>query len=317
MGGLQRDRNIVKDYFLRTQAAASIAWMLPCVGVSRATLIRRKLPRRNKIVRLAYLDEAGISNPTHEPFLIVAGISINADNQFKAVETHLDELAKKHIPEEKRGRFAFHAMELFHGTKNFQRKDWPFEKRLEILDDLAAIPSKFDLPICFGVTDRNWAKSPEVLPNPTAPSLMEQIIHAHAFFKFVLQLEVTMRATAHDEVAMLIAEDRDVVRKMLKTAHAILRGRAPAQFRNALDGLKESGGLQVFDKLLPLERIVETVHFAQNGESSLLQVADICAFAIKRHLMKASHSQRLYDPISGQIVFTPRVVDAITAAAQS
>jgi hypothetical protein len=251
----------------------------------------------DRIVRLIYLDEAGISNPAQEPMMVVAGIALNADNQFKAVETHLDELVRKHIPEDQRPGFVFHAMEVFHGTKRFDRGIWPFEKRLEILDDLAAIPKKFDLPICFGGTDR--ISMPQLLKGPATPPLIEQIAHAHAFFKFVMQMEVVMRATIQNEVAMLIAEDREQVRKMLKIAHSILRGRPSRQFKDILSEI----AVPPFDSLLPLERIVETVHFAQKGESSLLQVADICAFAIKRHIVKASHSDRLYGPLREQMVF--------------
>lgn len=266
--------------------------------------------RGNNIVRLIYLDEAGVSNPAHEPILVVAGVAVNADKQFKAVEAHIDALAKKHIPEGNRDRPAFHAMELFHGRKNFDREAWPLEKRLEILDDLAAIPKMFDLPICCGGTDRKQA--PGQLKGPVTPILMEQIVHAHAFFKFVMQIEVVMRATANDEVAMLIAEDRPIMRRMLKMAHAILRGRAPRRFQEELESIKEG----IFAKLLPLERIVETVHFAEKGESSLLQVADICAFAIKRDVMKASHSERLYAPLREQIVFRPEVVEALASTVQ-
>lgn len=266
--------------------------------------------RGNKIMRLVYLDEAGISNPAHEPFLVVAGVAVNADKQFKEIEGYLDGLAKKHIPDEKRGGFAFHAMELFHGTKNFNRTTWEFEKRLEILDDLALIPKKFDLPVCWGATERQSA--PGLLSKPTSPLLLEQIIHGNAFFKFVMQIEVVMRATANDEVAMLIAEDRPIMRRMLKIAHAMLQGRAPRRFQEELDNIKG----EFFTKLLPLERIIETVHFAQKGKSSLLQVADICAFSIKRGMMKASHSERLFGSLRGQLVFTPSVVDALASTVQ-
>lgn len=91
-----------------------------------------------KIMRLVYLDEAGISNLAQEPFLVVAGVAINADLQFKDIESHLDGLVQKHIPEEKRDGIVLHSMELFHGTKRFPKEEWPLEKRLEILDDLAA-----------------------------------------------------------------------------------------------------------------------------------------------------------------------------------
>jgi hypothetical protein len=90
-------------------------------------------------VRLIYLDEAGISNPAQEPFLVVAGIAIHADGHFKAIESHIDDLAKKHLPEHMHGRVPFHAMELYHGTKNFDRRIWPLEKRLEILNDLGPV----------------------------------------------------------------------------------------------------------------------------------------------------------------------------------
>jgi hypothetical protein len=201
-------------------------------------------------------------------------------------------------------------MELFHGTKNFKREDWPFEKRLQILDDLAAIPKTFDLPICFGITDRKDA--PQHLDGPASPSWLEQIIHANSFFKFVVHLEIIMRGSAQDEVAMLIAEDRDRVRKMLKIAHAMFRGRAPRRYQEELEKIREG----LIEKVMPLQRIVETVHFVQKSESSLLQVADICAFAIKRNIMKASHCERLYEPLDEQIVFRPRVIEALAATAQ-
>ena len=254
-------------------------------------------------MRLIYLDEAGISNLTQEPLLVVAGVAVDADRQFKQIEAFLDELIEKHVPKEKRDGCVFHAMDIFHGTKRFDRKNWSFEKRLQILDDLAAIPQKFDLPVCYGVTDR--PSIPGLLSKPASPNLIEIIAHGHAFFKFLMQMELMLRATAKDEVGMLIAEDRDRVRKALKMAHAMFRGRAPDAYQREWEDVEEG----LFKVLLPLDRIVETVHFAQKGESSLLQVADICAFAIKRHCMQASHSDRLYNRLRDQLIFTPDVMD--------
>src|SRR5207248_3428237 len=39
------------------------------------------LLRGDKIVRLVYLDEAGISNPKDEPFLVIAGIAVNSNGR--------------------------------------------------------------------------------------------------------------------------------------------------------------------------------------------------------------------------------------------
>jgi hypothetical protein len=263
-------------------------------------------------VRLIYVDEAGISNIAQEPFLVVAGVLVDADKQFKSVEAHLDGLVEKYIPKDRRDGFAFHAMELFHGTRRFDRQSWSFEKRLEILDELASIPKKFDLPICFGITDR--ASVPMNISEPASPPLLEGIAHAHAFFKCAVQAEIMMRGTANFEVGMIIAEDRDRVRAMLKMSHALMRGRVPDEYKTAVDFESIRAGLLA--KLIPFERIVETVHFAQKVESSLLQVADICAFAIKRDFMKASHSSRLYDAMREYVIFRSEIMATLSSASQ-
>lgn len=51
--------------------------------------------RGERIVQLVYLDEAGISNRTHEPYLVVAGVIVNADKKWKELEQHLYALAEE------------------------------------------------------------------------------------------------------------------------------------------------------------------------------------------------------------------------------
>ena len=139
--------------------------------------------------------------------------------------------------------------------------------------------------------------------------MTEGIAHGHAFFKCAVQVEIILRGSANEEVGMFIAEDRDRVRKMLKLSHALLRGRMPEEYEAAVgfETIREG----IFAKLIPFERIVETVHFAQKGEPSLLQIADICAFAIKRDLMKSSHSDRLYNAIRDYVIFRSDVMAAL------
>src|SRR4051794_26608716 len=104
----------------------------------------------NRLVRVAYLDEAGVSNPNHEPFLVVGGIIIDADRQMIAIEDRIDEICSDHIPEEDREGFVFHATELWSGGSYFDRKTWPREKRHQISMDIISIPRDFDIPISFG-----------------------------------------------------------------------------------------------------------------------------------------------------------------------
>src|SRR5436190_43243 len=109
----------------------------------------------DRLVYLAYIDEAGISNPQHEPFLVVAGVIVHADKKQLAVSRHLDRLVRRFIPPDKQDGFVFHATEIFGGVgKLFNREDWPLPKRLEIADALAAIPASFGLPIVYGAVER-------------------------------------------------------------------------------------------------------------------------------------------------------------------
>jgi hypothetical protein len=105
-------------------------------------------------MRMVYLDEAGISNPAHEPHVVVAGVIIHADRQWKAVELHLNDMADRYVPGDRRAGFVFHAKDLFHGSGAFPRNQWSREKRWEILDELIAIPEQLDLAVVPGYVER-------------------------------------------------------------------------------------------------------------------------------------------------------------------
>ena len=248
-------------------------------------------------MRVAYLDEAGISNPLHEPIMTVAGVVVHGDKQFKAVEIYLEALAQEYVPN-RRSNFCFHAYEIFGGVKSFDRKLWPLEKRLEILDRLANIPKKFDLPVIHCSMDRSAVKA--TTGGTSSNHLLEQVTHAHAFFFCTVQIEILLRATTPDEVAILVAEDRDQVRKMLRFMHDVFRGKPDDRIKNFIPDFSEM--IAPFDKFIPFERVVDRIHFSQKKESSLLQIADVCAFAVKRKIMGAPHCDRLYKPIAEQFV---------------
>src|SRR6266436_2288652 len=111
----------------------------------------------DRILRLVYVDEAGIGKPEDEPFLIVGAVVVHADNSLVAVERYLDKIVKRHIPEEHWHDFVFHATHLFNwGGKVFTKNNpaWPLPKRLEIAGELAAVPAKFHLPLIVGICER-------------------------------------------------------------------------------------------------------------------------------------------------------------------
>jgi hypothetical protein len=63
----------------------------------------------DKLVRITYMDESGSSR--RDPIVVEAGVIIHGDDQVIPVEEHLEGLVEKHIPEDKREGFYFHAAE--------------------------------------------------------------------------------------------------------------------------------------------------------------------------------------------------------------
>jgi hypothetical protein len=135
----------------------------------------------NNIVRVVYFDEAGVSNPKHEPFIVVVGVIVHADQKLIAVENYLEQVMRRHIPAELHDNFVFNAKHLFNGDNRlFKRHDpeWPLERRLKIDDELAIIPKKFDLPIGEGWQERD-SESPHL---PGWEGLENTVAACHRLF---------------------------------------------------------------------------------------------------------------------------------------
>lgn len=142
-------------------------------------------------MRLTYLDEAG--NAPNEGFLVVGGVLIDGDRLLGAVENHFSILLLKHIPLEDRAGFIFHASDIWSGGGYFKdRAKWPLEQRLAILDDLIAIPAKFDLPVTFGTVD--WAKFGfDILKPGSSEHDLQVAAHTVAFGHCCMGVERFMR----------------------------------------------------------------------------------------------------------------------------
>jgi Protein of unknown function (DUF3800) len=241
----------------------------------------------SKIVRLVYLDEAGISDRRQEPHLVVAGVIVDADRKWKELETYFRNLAVACFPDGAVDphRFVFHAKDIWHGNGRFDRKKWPRPQRLRLLSQLAQVPRLFELPIVMGAIDRA-----SVLEEIAARKLevsakgARQLTHAQAFLVAIQGVENWMQRKTIDEVAMLIAEDTDKMRDTIDRFH---EGYTDPD----LEG----------DDAFRSRHIIDCVHFAKKQKSVLLQIADHCAFIIKRKLMNRADIEPFFAALSGQI----------------
>jgi len=237
--------------------------------------------RGDKIMLLVYLDEAGIANREHEPHLVVAGVIVNADRQWRRLDDYFQRLAMHTFEDGDPSRFVFHAKDIWHGSGVFDRREWPLQERMKLLYQLAQVPRLFGLTVVVGVIDRNAAVDEIRKTNPTASEKgVRNMCHSMAFLEAVQRVESWMARRAPKEVAMLVAEDNPEMRVQTK------------RFHEGYTRPEEQGG-----EGFRARHIVDGVMFASKQDSVLLQIADHCAFIVRRKLMRKPHADRLYDAL--------------------
>lgn len=245
----------------------------------------------DRLLRLIYLDEAGIGNPAHEPIVTVAGLIVDADRQLDAVESDLKEIVARHIPEPQRDKFVFHAKEIFNGGGTFTRTAWPLEKRLAIAKDLADIPAKHDLPVVVGWQDRSIQFPGVALTNRDTAAAA----HAIAFIVCASAVELWMRQRT-SEVCMLIVEDnsdmRALIRRTINDIQTMDADNIPAHYKG----------------VMPFTKIKEEPFFQGKRPSSVLQLADFCAYVFKRVMMNPDEQRyrAFFDPWHRQMIAVPQ-----------
>jgi hypothetical protein len=178
-------------------------------------------------VRIAFLDESGRSAP--EKIIVVAGVVVHGDRSYRKVEEALRQLVADTIPTGDRDGFLFHATDLFHGKRYFKpRETWPRERRYPILERLAAFPRAFSLPVVFGhVVKAEHRQEPEIAqhieqqPEKDRPIDLLKIEHLAAFTRAVINIERQMSRFPRDEICMLVVEDTDQVKPLVKESYRI------------------------------------------------------------------------------------------------
>jgi hypothetical protein len=162
---------------------------------------------------------------------------------------------------------------------------------MALLAELCAIPKLFDLPIVTGFVDRQV-----ICGMHPADSVAENTLNAlvATAVRCTLAVERYMRKeSSPGEVATMIYENNDLSKKLIKEVHQELK---KARFGQHPD-------IQHWDlrELLPIQRVVDTAYFAEKTETSILQVADACVFAMRRHVAEHADAAPLFDLIRGQL----------------
>lgn len=242
-------------------------------------------------VRILYLDESGIGSIDKDPLLIVAGVLVHGDKNWRAIADDLLEIRETCAPDGEPTPTYLHAKDIYHGTGEFHRERWPREHRLSILDRIAALPGRHRIPLVWGSCSRvDFAAE-----NPTA-SPQEQLTSCYSMASIIafLQAEWFMRNRAGlSEIASIVMERNANLQRQI---HDLFRTmKEPADYAAHL-------GWDV-SEIIPIKRLIDAPSFQDKAGSSILQLADFCAFALKRAADKRADAVRLAKPLA-QVAMT-------------
>jgi hypothetical protein len=205
------------------------------------------------LVRLLYLDEAGTDQ--HAPFLCVAGVLVHGDYEWPAVDSRIVALIDKYIPEADRLDFVFHATDIYHGSKYFDRRkpEWADEgRRTELLNDLAAIIEDLHLPVIFGTYEKNrFSDGPLKIDGDHKQ--VSRILHDVAVIDCLERADRWLARYAPTELATVTHEDGTPAKPLIKKSVYFARSAAHVKAQAFNEGAGIPG--------LPLKRIIDSVNF--------------------------------------------------------
>lgn len=241
------------------------------------------------LARFVYLDESGIANPAQEPWVVVGGIIVEPDRHWMALEERLRDLADEYAPPEHREGFVFHAMELWSGGKILKRGTYPQERRWEALRKICALPKEFGVPVVKGQVHKETYR--RIVNEHLSGKQLTEEAQIAAFTECLTVVEQFMRNEAGEtEVAKIAVEYNSQNYRIFKEQHRTLK--SPECLRDM-----NPSALAVW----PLKRIVDSVEPCEKQDTSLLQIADACAFILRKALERHPEAEQYLDGFRDQL----------------
>jgi hypothetical protein len=238
-------------------------------------------------VRYIYLDEAGWSQT--EPVTVVTGVIVHADTQIIPFEDDLRTVLST-VPEQYRDGFIAHAKSIWGDP--IYREGWSRAKRRRFMRRIVRIPSLFGGAIAIGVCKRST-------PNDASGRWRTDVFHLmQAFGHCLASADYFLRNfCGPSEVATVVADEitvkgaqgglRRMLRHLQKNTEIV-----PFKVLNSREGDGEGFNEQ------RITRVRDTVHFVDKEYSPLLQIADHCAFGVRRFLEGQEFGEELVSEMS-------------------
>lgn len=242
-----------------------------------------------------FVDESGTSGAPHETLSVVAGIRFSpeeVDSASMALEQTIDLL----LPEQFKDGFIFHMADLMNDKK--YRVGWADSDRLYFMQRVMQIPRIFGASISYCIIRRSMK-----LGNPE-----NGIPHTVGQHSFAFNFCISAASRAFDRLGFsngpiyVIAEDVPEMQNQLIHGFKIMQ---ETPFIFAAEGLEPTefefnNGIKPEEKEYNLSNIYAPVHYANKEDNILLQIADACAYAIRRYFSETKYGDLLIESVLGQ-----------------
>lgn len=225
----------------------------------------RKLLR--KFVYIAYTDDSGSTgrnlSDRQSPIQVITSVLVK-EHYFDAVEYALALTSFSvidMIPHERRESFEFHAADLFHGQNDFKKV--AREKCHEVISVMLSEVSRLELPVIYGAANK-------VKLQTSHYGDAHPITVAFRVCAEELERWFDLHTDTHERGLVIADDTRD-----LDAKQAIKR--SFRQYRRRLGpALNAERGL--------MAHFLDDMYFGDSSDSVGLQIADLCAFFVTRHL---------------------------------
>jgi len=252
---------------------------------SRSMSISGHVLTGDQPMRYIFVDEAGTH--TKSEMTLVAGVLADADIHVMDAERLALE-AYDGIPVELKEDFVFHAYEIY--GKQKYKELWSMSDRLHLLKLVMSIPRRLGMGISFATVLRgsiDWGE--DLLKQSKLTSV--EMDHAMALGQCLGAADRAIRDYGRPrEVATVVAEELPNGLIMKKFKQIPLNLRKGFMFSPPTSPLtqeeKDLGYRTQAGDIIRVRRIRNSVHFVAKDEDPLVQIADACAFGIRRYLNK-------------------------------
>jgi hypothetical protein len=183
-----------------------------------------------------------------------------------------------------RDGFVFHAKDVF--GKHKKAEGWDWERCYQITEAWIQIIADLRIPWVAGWSAKTRMQGGQFTFDQNTVS------HMVAFALCFQACDEMVALLAPNDIASVIAEDCPNMRGILKGS---TRAQVAGEFRK-LSGMFER----------PITHIKNAVQFCDKADAVLLQLADVCAYSVKRYITGSPGGDRLFHALNGKPQFMVR-----------